>query len=81
MDVAYQFEQIGIPLAQDGFIPVLKQMPMAAVKGLGIARQQTTHGCGDGHGAGFEQQVKMVGHQRPGVTWCLGFSQDKFQPL
>ena len=31
MNVSHQFEQIGIFLAQDQFVPVLEQVPLAAV--------------------------------------------------
>ena len=41
MNVAHQFEQIGIFLAQDRFVPVLEQVPMAAVVPLKVGLKLT----------------------------------------
>lgn len=75
MNVAHQFEQIGIFLTQDRFVPVLEQVPMAAVAAVetdGMAGQQPQHKAGDRGRTGSQQQMKMVGNQRPSVTEGCG---------
>jgi len=41
---------------------------MAMIVTDSVTGQQTPHQCRDGHFSGFEQQVKMVGDQSPGVA-------------
>jgi hypothetical protein len=50
MDIAYQFGKIGVFLANDGFVPILKQMAMALMLELlahGIACKDSPHEIGD----------------------------------
>ena len=82
MNVAHQFPQIRIFLAQKGFISILKQMSipaMTAVELLGITGEQPAHDGGDGSRAGSEEHVGMVGHQGPGITRRRGISQNMTQ--
>jgi hypothetical protein len=84
VNVPHQFPQIGVLLTQNGFVPVLKQMPMPvvpAIEGLSLTGQQPSHDRGDGHGSAFKQQVEMVGDQRPCIPWRMRFRQNEFQPL
>ena len=65
VNIANQLQKIGVFLAQDGFIAVLKQMTMAPVAAIirhDITGQQPTHHRGKGRLAGFKQQVHVVGH-------------------
>ena len=50
--------------------------PVSAVIPKGITGQKASHDRGDRNGASFEQDVKMVGDQCPGIASCSGFSQD-----
>jgi len=84
MDIAHQIQEIGIFLAKDGFVAVLKKMPVAsvaAVETAGVTRQQSAHDTGDRDTPGAEQQVKVVGHQGPRIAGRLGFRQDRAQAL
>ncbi len=78
MDVAHQFEQVGILLADDRFVAVLKKVPralMAAIEIEGIAGEKSAHEGGQPRGAGAEQQVNVVAHQRPGKAFDPGLDQ------
>jgi hypothetical protein len=71
MDIANQFQKVWIFLAQDGFIPVLKQAPMAFMPVIEtdcVAGQKPAHNRGDGNVTGSQKKVEMIGDQRPGVT-------------
>ena len=63
MNVANQFHKIGVFLAQDGFIAILKQLAVAAVTAVirnRIAGQQSTHHRGKRSIAGFQHKVRML---------------------
>jgi hypothetical protein len=82
VNVARQLQEIDLFLAKNRLVAVLKQMPasMAApVKASGITAQQAAHNGGDGNIAGFDQQVKMVGNQCPGVTARLALGENLTQ--
>ena len=49
---------------------------VSAVIPKGITGQKPSHDCGDRKGVGSEQDVKMVGDQRPGIASCSGFFRD-----
>jgi len=56
MNISDQFQQIGIFLAQDRFISVLKKVTAAAVSLVeipGVSGQQSPHNGGYGNLAGF----------------------------
>ena len=64
VNVAYQFQQIGVFLAQDGFIAILKQVAVAAVTavvGYRITGQQATHHRGKRSFSGSQKEVRMIG--------------------
>jgi hypothetical protein len=71
-------------LAQDRFIAVLKQVAMTAVSSIeidGMAGQQPTHHGGYRIAAGAQQQMKMIGDQRPGKAAGFRLFQDLAQPI
>lgn len=79
MDIADQLQQIGFFLAENGFIAVLEQLtmpPVPFVEGHGIAGEQTPHGCSDGGWSGSQQEMKMIGDERPGKAGGGGINQD-----
>ncbi len=49
---------------------------VSAVVPKGITGQKPSHDRGDGNGTGSEQEVKMVGNQRPSIASCSAFFQD-----
>lgn len=68
MDIAHHLQQVGILLAQDGFITVLEKMPVtpvATVEAHRITGEQPLHDNRYRHIPGSEQQVR---HESPGVT-------------
>ena len=70
MNVSYQFLEIGILLTNDGFVPILKQVPVAdvaAVEGYGISGQKAAHEYGQPFVAAAKQDMGMIVHQCPGV--------------
>ena len=78
MDVADQPQQVGIGIAEDRMIAVLKQMSgslMAAIERDGVTGEQTAHDRCQAASAGTQQQMKVIGHQRPGQTGGAGFEQ------
>jgi len=61
VDVSYQFQQIGIFLAQDRLVALLKKMaatPVTPVVRNSVSGQQTTHHRGDGDPPRPQQQMK-----------------------
>ena len=82
MDVADQLQQIGLFLAEDGFVSVLKQMPasfMTAVEAHRISGQQTAHDCTHRNIAGPHQKVEMIWHQGKGIAGSSGLQQNGTQ--
>src|SRR5690606_7332084 len=66
-------------LAQNGFVPVLKQRPVtpvSTVEVLGIPGQQPPHYRGYGLCTRLEQQVHMIAHQYPGKASGLSIKQN-----
>ena len=54
---------------------------VTSVKADSITCQQPAHQRGDGNGAGLQQKMEMIGNQRPGETWGLGFYNQVAQPV
>ena len=84
MNVTHQFQQIGILLAKDGFVAVLKQMAMAVmppIVGNGITGQQTPHHSGNRSVARFKQEMEMIGDQRPSQAARARFSDNGIQAV
>lgn len=76
MDIANQFEQIGILIADYRFVAILKQMPAALVPHVendGIAGQQTTHEMAEGVFARAQEKMDVIVEQRPGKAIRVGF--------
>ena len=69
VNIPYQFQQIGLFLAQDRFVAVLKEMPASVVfpiEGDGVPREKFSHDTRNRGTSRPEQQVYMVGHQDSG---------------
>jgi hypothetical protein len=63
VDVAHQLQQVRVFLAQNGLVPVLKQVPASPVPQVeadGIARQKPPHDIGNGNNPGAQQKMKMI---------------------
>jgi hypothetical protein len=70
VEVADEFQQVGLFLHHDGFIAVLESMPdplVAAVEGPSVPRQKGAHAAGQGPRPGADQQMGMIGEERPGI--------------
>ena len=84
MDVTHQFQEIAVLLAEDGFVTILEQMPvaaMAAVVSCGMSGQQTPHHGGYWNAASAQQEMEMVGNQGPGVTAGIGLFNNSAQTV
>lgn len=68
---AHQFQLIGVFLALDGFVAILKQVAaavMSSIKADHITGQQPAHQGGQGNIAGSEKEKGVIGHEGPGVA-------------
>jgi hypothetical protein len=64
-------------LATNGFVAILKKMPVAAmllVEAYGMASQKAAHDRCNRHSSGTQQWVSVVAQQRPCIAGgvCLG---------
>ena len=78
MNISDQFEQVGFLLADNGLVPVLENMPGAAMPSIesnGISGEQTAHELFELDASGAEQQVEMIWNERPGKTVGIRFQQ------
>ena len=79
MDVANQLKQIAVFLAGDGFVAILKKMAgsfVLKVKDNRVAGQKPPHEHGKLCFPWAEQQVKVIGHERPGKAFGVGFGEE-----
>ena len=63
MDVTYQFQQVRVLFAQDGFIAVLEKVAAAMVPEIitdGVPRQEPPHDGGQRASPRSEQKVKVL---------------------
>jgi hypothetical protein len=70
MNITDQFQKIGVFVAEDGFIPTLKEMSLfsvAPVEISGVTKLQPLHDFGQWYGLHLHQQMDMVTHQRIGI--------------
>ena len=66
MDIAHQFKQVGVAVAEDRLVAALKQvadLAVAAVEYLGVASLDPLHDLGQSNALGLDQDVDVVGHQ------------------
>ena len=79
MDISDQLQQIRLLLAKNRFVSILEKVPVTVVTTVeknGIAGQQPSHDRRERGGAGLQQEVEMVGNQRPGKAASGGVDQD-----
>jgi hypothetical protein len=84
VDVAHQLQQVRVFLAQNGLVPILKQVPASPVPQVetdGIARQKPPHDIGNGNKPGAQQNMKVIGHQGPCKTAGLTVAQNTAKPI
>ena len=71
MDIAYQFEQIAVPIHQYGFIASLEEMTgslLPPVEPAGITEREILHAAGQRNLANLQGKMDMVGHEAEGVN-------------
>lgn len=71
MDVANELLEIGIFLTNNGFVSILKQIPVSSVTMIeadDVSGQQPSHHRRQRHRAGPEEQVGMVREKSPGIA-------------
>ena len=84
MNVAHQLQQVHVFLAENGLVTILKQVPASPVPQVetdGIARQKPPHDIGNGNKPGAQQNMKVIGHQRPCKTAGLTVAQNTTKPI
>ena len=84
MNISDQLQQICLLLAEDRFVPVLKQMTMSLVtpvESYCISGQQSPHHRGYRHGPSLQEEMCVIWDQRPGKTGSLGFLQVGIQSI
>jgi len=84
MDVPRQFEQIRVLLADDGLVPILKEMPvslMPAVEIDHIAGQQLLHALGERPRPRAHQEVEVARHEGPGVHDQVSLLAQRSKPV
>jgi len=70
VEIADEFQEVRLLLHDDGFVPVLEEVPhplVAAVVPEGIAREQPAHELREPLGPTAQQQVGVVREEGPGV--------------
>jgi hypothetical protein len=75
---------IGIFLADNGFVTILKQLAVAlvaAIKADGATREEPSHQCGKGCQTRSEKKMGMIRDEYACVTGRLGLRQEFSQPL
>jgi hypothetical protein len=71
VDIPYQFVEIRGFLTQNGFVAILKKLPITLVFTIEPARvsgKNATHENGNGNSAGSQQQVNVRIEHCPGKT-------------
>jgi hypothetical protein len=69
MNVPGEFQEVGLLFANDGPVPILKEMPVPPVPAVevhGKSGEKLPHGRGERLPPGPKQQVEVVGQERPG---------------
>ena len=78
MNVADQFGEIGIFLAENGLIAILKKLTMPTVppvKGNRMTREKPGHDPMKGDRAGLEQQMSVIGEECPCIAGGMGVGE------
>jgi hypothetical protein len=79
MNITDQFKQVGVFLADDRFVAILKEMPRSfvlEVEDNRVTGQKTPHEYGKLCRPWAEQQMEMIGHERPGKAFGAGFGEE-----
>jgi hypothetical protein len=84
MDIADQILEIGVLLADNRFITVLKKMtrPVSpAIEGYCIAGKKSCHDRGQGHVTRTDEEMHVVGEKRPCVAGSAGLREERAAPF
>ncbi len=76
MDIANQLKQIGVFLTGYGFVTILEKVartPVLEVEDNSVAGKQAAHEDRKVCHTRAKEQMKMVGHKRPGKAFGVGF--------
>jgi len=80
MNVAHQLQEIGVFVADNGLVAVLKKMSgslVAQIEHHCVTGQQAPHDLGQGSFFWLQQKMKMVVEQGPGVAVGFGLRQEE----
>ena len=70
MEVAHQFQQVGVAIAENRLVAPLKHVAglvVSAIVVLAVCELQSLHCPGERMGSGLQQQMDVVGHQDLGM--------------
>jgi len=84
VNIAYEFLQVGVFLADDGFVSILKKLAtalIAAVKADGVTRKQSSHERGKVGEPCAKKNMGVIGEKNPCVTGGLGLGQELRESL
>jgi hypothetical protein len=71
VEIADQFEEVGLRLHHDGLVPILEEVAdpvMPPVEGPRVAGEQRPHAPGQGAGPRPDEEMGMIREERPGET-------------
>lgn len=84
VNVAHEFEQVGLVLDEDGLEAALEKVADTAMAGVergGVTAEQALHGTGEGCRAGAQQEVEVGSHQCPGIDREARDGSDFGEPI
>jgi hypothetical protein len=84
VNIPDKFFKVGIFLANNGFVTVLKQLSVTLVpevKTHGIARKEPSHQRGKGSKSCLKQKMCMILDEYPCVTGCFSLGHEFCQAL
>ena len=84
MNITNQLQQVGVFLAEDRLESVLEQVAASAMPFVeinGMSGQQFLHDSGNGDLCSSQHEVKVVRHERPGVTGRFGPGKYGAEPI
>jgi len=84
MDVPYQLQQVGLLFHQDGLVPILEEMAdplVAPVETAGVPCEEASHDRRQRPLPRPDQEVNMIGEQRPRQYREPSLRSDRCQPV
>ena len=84
MDISHKGQKVGLLFAEDGSIPVLKEMARTVVTVivvLGVPGKEFSHEGGNPLSAASDQEMDVILHEYPGVDRRSGLNDVLAHPV